>query len=82
MYTIGDFKCGRISIDYRKVRDLDKLQAIIKAAQPDCNDLPTGGAQIYYWKHFSWNWAFDWESIFPPVLATVNDIQLPAPAKK
>lgn len=74
MYSIEDLKSGKIVIDFRNVKDVDKLQKIIKTAQPKCIDLPVGKASFYYWNNNSWTYGFEGSSSFLGFLVTVNDI--------
>lgn len=71
MYSIEDLKSAKIVIDFRNVKDVDKLQKIVKTAYPSCIDLPSGIAEMYYINTMFWD-----TCPFNPHLisCTVNDI--------
>lgn len=76
MYTISDFKNGKVVIDYRKVPDLQKLRRIVKAAKPKTVELPAGGGDIYLYRNGWWDSLLYEEFNAGTPRCTVNEIQL------
>ena len=82
MYTVQEWKDGKVVIDYRKSQNAAKLHRIVKAAYPNCIDLPMAVSDIYWSTGHGWDSALkeEWKEAVP--MCSVDDIILPATATK